>query len=140
MGFSFFAETGAANAPAADAAWEGAIDGARIFAFEVFSEADFSSGFSEKTFLALGHQAFGGTIDKAEAVIFVEGENSDVELAHNGANEGEGFHGAETLLAEAFAQRVDFDHHFAERVVAASAARANGVIFVAKAAENVGET
>src|SRR5687767_9407738 len=79
MGFAFLTEAGAANAPATETDGKGAIDRAAAFAFEVFGEADVGGSFAEETFLTLGHETLGGTINEAEAMIFVEGENGDVE-------------------------------------------------------------
>jgi hypothetical protein len=47
---------------------------------------------------------------------------------------------AEALLAERLAEGIDFDHHFAHGVVAASAAGAHGEIFFAHRGQKIGKS
>src|SRR5438309_2095792 len=98
-----FAKARAANSPAPNAARKGAVHGATAFAFEIFGEADFDGGFAQETFLSLSHEPFGGTIHQAQTLFFIERENGDVEFSHGGANQRNGFHGAEALFAQALA-------------------------------------
>ena len=86
-----------------------------------------------------GQQALAGAIHQAQALVLVEGEDGHVDFAHHGAQQGGGLHGAEALLAQRAAQRVDFAHDFAQRVVGAGRAAAHREIALAQGAQQVGE-
>ena len=45
------------------------------------------------------HQPLGGAVHQAEAMVFVEGEDGDIDFAHHGAQQSGGLHGAQALLA-----------------------------------------
>ncbi|MEI2659904.1 MAG: hypothetical protein V9G11_08210 [Bifidobacterium adolescentis] len=53
----------------------------------------------------LGDELLAGAVDEAERVVGVEGEDGDVDLLHDGAEERGGLEGAEALLLEDAAER-----------------------------------
>ena len=58
-------------------------------------------------------------IGEAQFLVRIEGENCDIDLLHHRPQERRGFEGAQALLLKRAAQRVDFEHHVAKRLVAA---------------------
>ena len=52
----------------------------------------FGGGLAEQALGGRGQQAFAGAIHQAQALVLVEGENGDVDLAHHGAQQRGGFH------------------------------------------------
>jgi hypothetical protein len=86
----------------------------------------------------LGDELLAGAVDEAERLVGVEGEDGDVDLLHDGAEERGGLEGAEALLLEDAAEHVDFGEDVAEGLVAVGAAGADGEITLAERGEKVG--
>ena len=85
----------------------------------------------------LAEQVFSSAIDEAQPAFWIESENRHVDLGHDGTEQGGGFEGAEPLDAQSFAQLIDLEQHFAERVVGPRAAGANRVIAFSQGGEQV---
>ena len=62
------------------------------------------------------------------SLLLVEREHRDVDLRHDLAEQRRRFERVEPLVAQRLDERVDLDHHLAERVAAARAARADGEV------------
>ncbi len=71
-------------------------------------------------------------------MLVIEGEDGHVDFRHDRAQESGRFERAQALLAQRFAQRVDFGHDFAQRVVGAGSAAADGIIALAQRCQKVG--
>ena len=87
----------------------------------------------------LVEQLLAGAIDQAQDVAVVEGEDRDVDLLHDRAQQRRGLDRAQALSAQRGAHGVHLLHHFAERVVGARAAGPDRVVALAHGFEQVGE-
>ena len=87
----------------------------------------------------LAQEARAGAVDELQLVLFIEGENRDVDLGHHLSEERRRLERVEALVAERFDERVDLDHDLAERIAAAGAARANREVTFAERGEQVRE-
>src|SRR5882724_11958477 len=134
------AKGAAAHAPTAGAAGKRHFHGAGVFAFQTTCEAKLLRSEGEELTLGLSEEAFAGAIDDTKAGGVVKGEDGQIDFFHYGAQEGSGLHGAETLLAEGFAESVHFQDDFAHGVFTAGAARADGKIFFTQGGEEIGES
>ena len=72
-------------------------------------------------------------------MLLVEGEHRDVDLRHHLAQQRRRLERVEPLVAQRLDQRVHLDHHLAERIAAAGAARADGEVPFAERREQVRE-
>ena len=80
-----------------------------------------------------------GAVHELELVVFVEGENRDIDLRHHFSQERRRLERVQALVAERFHERVDLDHDLAERVAAARAAGPNREVTLAERGKQVGE-
>ena len=96
-------------------------------------------GAAEKPFFRLAKDAFAGAIDQAQTAGAIEGEDRDVNLFHDFAQQRGGLESAEPLPAQRFAERVHFPEHFAEHVFTIGAAGADGKISLAQGGEKIGK-
>ena len=87
----------------------------------------------------LRQQARAGAVDELQLAVLVEGEDRDLDLRHDLAQQRRRFERVEPLVAQRLDQRVDLDHHLAERVAAAGAARADGEVPFAERGQQVRE-
>ena len=87
----------------------------------------------------LGEQAGAGAVDELQLAILVEGEHRDLDLRHHLAQQRRRFERVEPLVPQRLDQRVDLDHHLAERIAAAGAARADREVSFAERREQVRE-
>ena len=74
-----------------------------------------------------------------KSMLRIEGEDRDVDLLHDRAQQRRGFDGAEPLLVQRLGQRVDLDQRRAERIVRVGGAAADREVVLAKRGEQVGE-
>ena len=95
---------------------------------------------AQKPLLGLIENALAGAIHEAQRAVAVEGENGDVDFLHHLAQQRGGFERAQSLLAKRLAERVHFAQHFAERIVAIGAARANRKITFAQRGQQIGKS
>ena len=87
----------------------------------------------------LAEQPLAGAVDEPQPPALVEGEHRDVDLRHHLAQQRRRLERVEALVAQRLGERVDLDHHLAERVAAARAARADREVALAQRREQVGE-
>ena len=120
VGQTAFAELRAGDAPAAETAREGALNGAGGFTREEAGEVELIGGKVDG--------AFSGAIKDLEFLRFVKGEYGDVDFLHDLARERCRFHEAEALGTTRSAHGVDLLHNTRQGVIAAGAAGANGMI------------
>src|SRR3954466_12508099 len=80
---------------------------------------------------------FSRAVNQSEAMLRIESENGYIDFCHDGAQQGRRFERPQTLNAQRFAKRIDFQQDLAERVVQASAARANRVIAFAQGGQEI---
>ena len=78
-----------------------------------------------------------GAVDELQLLLLVEGEHRDVDLRHHLAQQRRRLERVEALVAQRLDQRVDLDHHLAERIAAARAAGADGEVPLAERREQV---
>ncbi len=93
----------------------------------------------EKPLGWLAQEARAGAVHELQLVLFVEGENRDVDLGHHLSQERRRLERVEALVAERFDERVDLDHDLAERIAAAGAAGADREVPLAERGEQVRE-
>jgi hypothetical protein len=92
---------------------------------------------SEQPLRHLAEQLRARAVDEREVAVGVEREQRDVNLRHDLPEQCRRFESVEPLVAERLDQRVDFDHHLAERIAAARAAGADGEVAFAQRREQV---
>jgi hypothetical protein len=138
VGQAPLAKARAAHAPAAGAAGKGAAEHARAFTGEAVGEAEIGGLAAEDALGGLGDEFLAGAVDEAEGGVGIEGEDGDIDLLHDGAEEGGGLEGAEALFLEDAAEEVDFGQDIAEGLVAVGAAGARGEIALAQRGEEIG--
>jgi hypothetical protein len=132
-----FAEMRAAHHPASGAAGEADLERARGFTFQATRQAQLGGGAAEHAFGRKREQAFTRAIDDAEVLCAVKSENGHVNFLDDFFQKRGGFDRAEALLAQRFAERVHFAHHFAERVGRFGPAAADGIVTFAYGGEQV---
>ena len=125
------------NLPAAGPAREPHFDGARTFAAKALLEAEFPGGALEEPVGGLIEQALAGAIHQAQAGARIEGEDGDVNLLHDFAEQGRGFERSQPLLAQRGLQGVGFAKDFAKRVIGPRTASADGEVTLAQGGEKV---
>ena len=76
-------------------------------------------------------------VDEHQPPFAVEGEDRDVDLGHDRAQQRRGFLRAEPLAAQRLGQRVDLEHHLPERVVGDGAAGADREVVFAQGGEQI---
>ena len=82
-------------------------------------------------------QPLAGAVDEHAALLAVEGEDRDVDLRHHRPQQRARLERAEPLVVQRLGERVDFEHHRAERIVAAGAARADREVALAQRGQQV---
>ena len=125
--------------PTADAARKCGVDDARRLAGQAFVEVELGRAASQQALGRLAQQASAGAVHELELVVFIEGENRDIDLRHHLSQERRRLERVEALVAERFDERVDLDHDLAERVAAARAAGPNREVTLAERGKQVGE-
>src|SRR6266700_329120 len=108
------AERPAAQPPAPRTPRKSQLHGACGFAVQASAEPQFFGGKSKKALLGASQQAFPGAIDKPQFGIVVEGEDGQVNFLQDGAQKSGGFQCAQALLPQRFAERIHFNHVFAQ--------------------------
>src|SRR2546430_14822512 len=83
---------------------------------------------SKKFVHRLTEKIFAGAIYQPQSAIGIESKNRNVDLGHDRAQKRGRLECAKALHAQRFAERIYFEQHFAERVIAARAPSANGII------------
>src|SRR5712692_10293868 len=130
----------AAQSPTANATRKTQFHGAGRFSFDAASEAEFGCGETEKPFGRTSQEAFSGAINEFQGVRVVKGKDGNVNFFDDGAQKRRSFQGAQALFAQGLAQCVHFDHDFAEGVVAAGTASADGKIFFTHGGKQIGKS
>ena len=134
------AEVAAPDFPAADAAGEGGVDDARRVAGQAVRRDPSSVGPpAEQPLGRLAEEPRTGAVDELQLLVLVEREDRDVDLRHHLAQQRRRFERVEPLVAQRLDERVHLDHHLAERIAAARAARADGEVPFAERGEQVGQ-
>ena len=93
----------------------------------------------EQPLRRLAQEARAGAVHELQLVLLVEGEHRDVDLRHHLAQERRRLERVEALVAQRLDERVDLDHHLAERIAAAGAAGADREVAFAERGEQVRE-
>ena len=106
---------------------------------EAVGEVEFLGVTAEQALGGLAEQPRAGAVHEPQFVLLVEGEHGDVDLRHDLAQQCRCFQRVEPLLAQRLDQRVHLDHHLAQRIAAASAARADREVPFAERREQIGE-
>ena len=130
-------EQAAADFPPADAAGKHGVDDARGLAGEAFREIEVAGSSTEQPFGRLAEKPRPCPIDELQLLALVEGEDRDVDLRHDLAQQGRGFERVEPLVPQRLDERVHFDHDLAERISPVRAARADREIAFAERREQV---
>ncbi len=84
-------------------------------------------------------QALAGAIHQPKPAIGIEREHGDRDFLHHRPQDRRGLERAEPLLAQRVGQRVHLDQDFAERVVLALPAGADGEVFLTQGREQIRE-
>ena len=101
------------------------------------AETELVGGAAEQLFGGLREQPLAGAVHEPQRLRAVEGEDRDVDLHHHRAQQRAGLERAEALLVQRRREHVHLEHDFAERVVAARAARADREVALAQRGEQV---
>ena len=134
-----FAEGAAPDLPAPRAAGEGEGEGARDLAVEQAGEPQVLGRLAQQALAGLGEQPLAGAVDQPELAVVVEGEDGDVHLVDDAVEERGGLDGAQPLLAQHLADRVDLVDHLRQRVGLLRLAGAQREVPLAQGGEEVGE-
>jgi hypothetical protein len=87
--------------------------------------------------LGLAQQLLSEAIDETQAAFVVEREDGDLDLGHDLREKSSRFERPEPLLAKRLGERVDFQEHFAQRIVEPRAARPDGEVLLPHRREEV---
>ena len=92
---------------------------------------------AEQPLRRLVEQPRAGAVDELQLLLLVEGEHRHVDLRHHLAQQRRRLERVEALVPQRLDQRVDLDHHLAERIAAARAAGADREVPLAERGEQV---
>src|SRR5437016_2192575 len=128
------------QSPPARATWKSQLHSTSWFSFKAGRETELPSSEANEPFRMASEEAFSGAIDELQSARTFECEDRHVDFFDHRAQQSRGLQRAQALFAQSLAQRVYFEHHFAESVVVARAPRADGKIILAHCCEQIGQS
>src|SRR5258705_7975136 len=128
------------QSPPARATWKSQLHSTSRFSFKAGRETELTSSEANEPFRRASEEALSGAIDELQSARTVERENRYVDFLDHRTQQRGGLQCAQALFAQSLAQRVYFEHHFAESIVVACATRAYGKIFLAHCGEQIGQS
>src|SRR2546426_378485 len=140
MGKPVLTEATTPQSPPARTTWKSQLHSTSRFSFKAGRETELPGSEANEPFRRASEEALSGAIDELQSARTVERENCHVDFFDHRAQESRSLQRAQALFAQSLAQRVYFEHHFAEGVVAARAPRADGKIFLAHCGEKLGQS
>jgi hypothetical protein len=126
------------HAPAAGRSGKCQRQGRIFVRFETRRQSKISGLFPQEFIDRFAQKVFPRAIHQPEASLGIKSENGHIDFGHDGAKKRGCFEGAQALNAQRFTKRIDFEQHFAERVILAGSPRANRVITLTKGGQQVG--
>src|SRR5882762_3384129 len=127
------------QSPPARATWKSQLHSTSRFSFKAGRETELTSSEANEPFRRASEEALSGAIDELQSARTVERENRHIDFFDHRAQQSRGLQRAQALFAQRLAQRVYFEHHFAESIVVARAPGTDGEIFLAHRCEEIGQ-
>ena len=133
------AERAPAHLPAPRSAREGRVeDAGRVLAQEL-AQGQLRGEPAEDSGLGLSEQPLSGAVCQAEPALLIEGEDRDVDLGHDAAQQRRRLERAQPLSPEGVGKRVDLQQRLAESVVRPPAARPDREVPLPHRGEEIGD-
>src|SRR5882724_7104405 len=140
MGKPILTEATTPQSPPARATCKGQLHSTSRFSFKARRETELPGSEANEPFRRASEEALSGAIDEFQGARTVKRENRHVDFFDHRAQQSRGLQRAQALFAQSLAQRVYFEHYFAESIVVACAPRADGKIFLAHCGEQIGQS
>src|SRR5882724_9727215 len=119
MGKPILTEATTPQSPPARATCKGQLHSTSRFSFKARRETELPGSEANEPFRRASEEALSGAVDELQSARTVERENRHVDFFDYRAQQSRSLQRAQALFAQSLAQRVYFEHHFAEGVVPA---------------------